>query len=418
MLKATVIRLGYMVLLFLASLVISNLALPEKFGILSLLILNASLLLLLTGLGVDSMVLYKLSNKQWNISQAFRFVWKAIFLQVIIFSFLELGSWFIFHRTLLSNATPEYFFVEASYFIGLAIVEKYLALYYSQNRSAMVNSILALIAFFYLALLVLVYYVIKVDWMYVLYLFAFQNLVQAIALAICFKASDSTKTDLESKEIFTAFKISSIVMMTNVIQLLAYRVDFWLIDFFYGDYYVGVYAQANKFANFSWVIPNILSQILIPSFALMEKKRVGEVFSSSFLLNFFIVIATVAFAQFFYFLYLDPQYKSGLDAFYLMLPGYFFWGSVIYFANYFSSKGKFIYNLQGSILCFILILIADLFLIPRLGIVGAALANTIAYFAIFMFYLFILVKRNSFRWNDLLLPGKKSFFNLLKMVSK
>jgi O-antigen/teichoic acid export membrane protein len=418
MLKATIIRLAYMVILFLASLVISNLALPGKFGILSLLILNASLLLLLTGLGVDSMVLYKLSNKQWQVSQAFRFVWKAIFLQTSVFILLELGCWLLFRRTLLSNATPDYFFVEACYFIGLAIIEKYVALYYSQNESTIVNGILASIAFFYLVILLLIYYFTIVDWLYILYLFAFQNIAQAIALVYYFKPADNTKANVQNKEFLAAFKVSSIVMVTNVIQLLAYRMDFWMIDLFYGKYDVGIYAQANKFANFSWIIPNILSQILIPSFASMDKRRSGEIFSTAFFLNFFIILFTVVFAQFFYFFYLDPQYKLGLNAFYVMLPGYFFWASVIYFANYFSSKGKFVYNLRGSVLCFVLILAADLLFIPRLGIVGAALANVFAYFTVFMFYLFILVKKDFFYWNDLLLPGKKSFFNLLKTVNK
>lgn len=340
MLKAIITRLFYMVILFLASLVISNLALPGKFGILSMLILNASLLLLLTGLGVDSMVLYKLSNKQWYTSQAFRFVWRAIFLQASIFILLEAGCWLIFHCTLLSNATADYFFVDACYFIGLAIVEKYVALYYSQNESAIVNGILALIAFFYLAVLLLIYYFAKIDWIYILYLFAFQNIAQAIALIVCFKPADTTKASLKNNEFFSAFKVSSIVMITNVVQLLAYRVDFWMIDLFYGKYDVGIYAQANKFANFSWIIPNILSQILIPSFASMDKRRSGEIFGTAFFLNFFIIIITVVFGQFFYFFYLDPQYRLGLNAFYIMLPGYFFLGQCDIFCQLFLLKGE------------------------------------------------------------------------------
>ncbi|MGZ3952707.1 MAG: hypothetical protein ACXVBZ_15005, partial [Flavisolibacter sp.] len=158
MLKATIIRLVYLVILFLASLVISNIALPGKFGILSILILNASLFLILTGFGVDSIALYKLSNNQWSMSQAFRFVWKAFILQAIIFGILELGALLIFHRTLLSNASPDYLLIDASYFLGLAVVDKYIALYYSQNRSSTANGILASIGFFYLVLLLLCYY--------------------------------------------------------------------------------------------------------------------------------------------------------------------------------------------------------------------------------------------------------------------
>lgn len=205
-------------------------------------------------------------------------------------------------------------------------------------------------------------------------------------------------------------------MVTNVIQLLAYRIDFWMISFFYGNYDVGIYAQANKFANFAWIIPNILSQILIPRFATMKKQESSDVISTAFTLNFFIVLLTLFLAHFFYFFYLDLQYRMGLSAFYLMLPGYFFWGTVIYFGNYFSAKGKFLYNLLASSLCFVLILIIDLVLIPRYGIKGAAVANSITYCSVFIFYLAILVRKGSFAVNDLLLPRKKSFSNIFNMV--
>ncbi len=75
-----------------------------------------------------------------------------------------------------------------------------------------------------------------------------------------------------------------------------------------------------------------------------------------------------------------------------MLPGYFFWAAVIYVGAYFSWAGKFYYNLICSSLCFIVILIADLVLIPEYGIAGAAWANTIAYSLVFLFYIYLLVK--------------------------
>jgi O-antigen/teichoic acid export membrane protein len=418
MLRGTVIRLVYLVFLFLASLVISNIALPEKFGILSILILNASLFLIITGFGVDSVALYKLSNKQWDLSQAYRFIWRGIFLQLAIFALLETGALLIFNRTLLSNATPDYLFVDAFYFIGLAIVDKYIALYYSQSKSSVANTILASVAGVYFLLLLSFYYLVKVPWIVVLYLFGFQNIAQAIGLVIFFKRDPASEKKQQRDQLAATFKTSTIIVVTNVIQLLAYRVDFWLISLFYGSYEVGIYAQANKFANFSWIIPNILSQIMIPSFASMKKEESSEIFSTAFGLNFLIVILTLFLALFFYFFYLDPQYRVGLFAFYLMLPGYFFWGTVIYFSSYFFSKGRFVYNLLGSSFCFVLILIIDVILIPKYGIKGAAIGNTVTYFSVFVMYIMLLVKKSSFGWHTLLLPRRKSISNIYKMAVK
>jgi O-antigen/teichoic acid export membrane protein len=418
MLRAALIRIIYTVILFLAGLVLSNLALPEKFGIISLLILNASLLIIVTGFGTDSMVLYKVSNKEWTSQQAFHFIWRGLFLQILFFAVLELGSLLIFKKTLLSSQGSEYLIIDAAYFIGLLIVEKYLSLYYSMDRPKSFNIILTTVAVFYLLLLLLFYYLVKVEFKYVLYVFAFQSLAQGLALIVLFRPGDYRNTRFENKEFLSALKVSVVVMITNVIQLLAYRVDFWLLNYFYSNYEVGLYAQANKFANLSWVIPNIFAQLLIPKFAVMDRDRIREVFSTAFYFNFLLLLATILCAGVFYFFYLRPEYRSGLPAFYLMLPGYFFWGSVIYFASCFSGLGKFSYNLMASSFCFVIILVTDFILIPVYGINGAAIANTIAYSLVFFLYLFFLRKRFSFHLQDLLLVRKNAFSNILKLVGK
>jgi O-antigen/teichoic acid export membrane protein len=418
MLRVALIRIIYTVIMFLAGLVLSNLALPEKFGSISLLVLNASLLSLITGFGSDSMVMYKVSNGQWNTAQAFQFTWRTILIQLVIFVFLEFGSWFIFHKTFLSAEGGGYLIIDAIYFIGLIIVEKYLALFYSLNKAKIINVILVLIASVYLLFLLLFYYFIKPDFSYVLYLFAFESLVQAVALIVFFGINHSRNLSLEHKEFWGAIKLSSIVMVTNVVQLFAYRLDFWLLKYFYSSYEVGLYAQANKFANLSWIIPNIFAQLLLPKFASVDRTKTKEVFSVAFYFNFIILLITILCTQFFYAFYLEPEYKVGLRSFYLMLPGYFFWASVIYFGAFVSASGKFLYNLVGSSLCVVLIFLADIILIPSYGIEGAAIANSVTYTVVFFVYQYIFIKKFSFRWSELLWPRRGALPNVLNFLTK
>jgi O-antigen/teichoic acid export membrane protein len=207
-------------------------------------------------------------------------------------------------------------------------------------------------------------------------------------------------------------------MVTNVIQLFVYRVDFWLLKYFYSNYEVGVYAQANKFANLCWVIPNVLAQLLIPKFTSMNRHRIRDVFSVAFYFNILIVLSTIVCALFFYLVYLRPEYKEGLIPFYLMLPGYFFWSSVIFFAAYVSSTGKFLYNLVASSSCFVLIVLADLMLIPQYGMKGAAIANSLCYTAVFFIYFYVLKRKFLFGWNGFLLAHKKTWCNVIEIVSR
>lgn len=418
MFKVALIRIIYTAIMFLAGLVLSNLALPEKFGIISLLVLNASLLSVVIGFGADSIVLFKVSNKLWNHSQAFQFIWRTIFLEIGIFSLLEFGSWFLFKKTLLSNESFNYIIIDYAYFTGLVLVEKYLSLFYAFNYTKRVNLILVSIASLYLFALCIFYYLVQIDFSYILYLFAFQSLLQGIALVTFFKTSDNRKTRFENSEFYGTLKLSLIVAITNLIQLFAYRIDFWLIDYFYNSYQVGIYAQANKFANLLWVTPNILSQLLIPRYAQMQKKDIEHIFSSMFYLNFIVLVATIVCTNLFYRFYLKQEYRPGLNAFYLMLPGYFFWAAVTYFGAFIAASGKFLYNLIGSTLCFLIILFADLFLVPIYGINGASLANSICYVSLFFVYVYILKRKFSFDLHQLLWPHRRSFFNIVKLIKE
>ena len=421
MLKSALIRMIYLAIMFLANLVFSNLVLPERFGTVSLLILNAALLSIITGFGMDSIVLHKVSNNIWNNSKAVQFTWRVITIQFILFWVLELGSLQIWNKTLLSNERHSYLVIEAIYFTGLLLVEKYLALLYSFQKSLIANVALFVIGLAYFISLLLFYYFIKADFITVIYFFAWQSLAQGLILIFIFHVTTNPAADkenLNNKEFVAALKLSSVVMITNIIQLIAYRVDFWILQYFYGNYEVGIYAQANKFANLVWIVPNILAQLLIPKFALAAKNELPKIFSGGFYFNLSGIMASVVCANVFYFFYLNAEYRTGLTAFYLMLPGYFFWAGVIYFGAYFSWAGKFSYNLICSSCCFALILIADLILIPRFGLEGAAWANTIAYTAVFILYIFILIKKYSFKWNELLLLRKKDLSTIIKFITR
>jgi hypothetical protein len=168
--------------MFAAGLVLSNLALPEHFGTISLLILNASLLSIVTGLGTDSIVLHKVSNGKWKGLKTVQFSWYAIIIQLILFFALEFSSLVFWNRTLLSNESSAYLFIDLIYFTGLVLTEKYLTLLYSFQNSRLANVSLAIVGFVYFLTLLLIYYFVDIDFSTVFYFFALQSFFQGIAL--------------------------------------------------------------------------------------------------------------------------------------------------------------------------------------------------------------------------------------------
>lgn len=411
-------KIVYTVLMFLATLVLSNLALPGNFGIISLLILNASLFSLVTGLGADTMIMHMLGNHKWSVEEAVYFMWRTVGIQLLLFTLLEAGCFAVTGWSLLSyEKGTYYFFLDLFYFIGLVLTEKFIALLYSVHKARKANLWLSAVALMYFLLLIVIYYLFRVSILTLLYLFAFQSLLQGVVLMVIFFSEHKVKgMALKNKKLTDYFKVSAIVMVTNIIQLLAYRVDYWLLKAFYSNYEVGIYSQSNKFANLVWLIPNMVTQLLVPKFMTFDKEDVSKIFKTAFYSNLVIVGGTILFANVIFFFFLDPAYRPGLSAFYLMLPGYFFWAAVIYFAGYFSWQGKFRYNLIGSIGCFIIILIADLLLIPTYSFKGAAIANSIAYTAIFILYLVMMSRMSKFRLQQIFLPSVNDFKRTISIL--
>lgn len=419
MLTSAVIRIVYLALMFVAALVLSKLVLPGQFGTVSLIILNASLLSLVTGLGTDSMILHKVANSKWTAGEAVHFATLAVAVQFGLFLLLELGSLLLFKRTLLSGEAPFFFWTDAVYFSGLLLTEKYLTLLYAFQKARLANVFLTLTAVVYLGALLAVSVITRVSFTVAIRLFAFQSLLQGMGLLTVFYVNVEAERKQRFKflEFVQVLRLSSMVMITNIIQLFAYRIDFWLIDYFHGNSAVGIYAMANKFANLVWIVPNIVAQLAVPKFAQMVKDDVPTFFSAAFYSNLLGVAGASGCALLIYFCYLDAAYLPGMTAFFLMLPGYFFWAAVLYYAAYFSWAGKFSDNLLCSFCCFVLILLADALLVPHYGINGAACANTLAYTAVCGLYFLRLKRRFSFTGKALLLPPQKDFFRILKSVT-
>jgi O-antigen/teichoic acid export membrane protein len=405
-----------MVGMFLFNLLLANILLPSYFGSISLFLLNAGLVSLLTGFGLESYVLHWMTNKRGSIENALSIIWKGFLMQLFIFSCLQLASLLIWKTTLLSQISFGYLLPEYFFFVGLVLSEKYLVLYYALNKSLLVNKLLLLQAAMFLILLFALKNFFKLNYKTVLTIIAMQHLLQGLLFILVFHFSVQKLSFVKTHwRIFTAaLSISSVVMITNFVQFLAYRVDFWLLKKYYSAYEVGLYAQANKFANLTWIIPNIFAMLLVPKFSEFSKTEMPGIFKMAFYSNFFISCATLTFSWLLYTYVLNEHYSEGLTSFYIMLPGYFFWALVIYFGAYFSWAGRFKINLVCSVFCFLVIFIFDLILIPRFSINGAALANSFAYLLTLVLYI-VLYLKNTTNTLSFTLPRKQDFYTLQKV---
>jgi O-antigen/teichoic acid export membrane protein len=418
MLQSVLYRVGYTAFTFIANIILANVLEPAYFGKISLLIVNASIISLLTGFGADGIVLHLLVNKKWNIKQSFLFIWIVLGLQTILFLLMQGVFNYIYHTTLLSQVPTQYLLFELLYFLGLIVTEKYLVFYYSTNKDRLVNILLLSVSLFYIALLILFQLQSLISYLTALKLLSAVSLTQLILIISIFHfAIKPLQFEVVKwQEFTTVFRKSSIIMITNVIQLLAYRIDFWFVKLYHSDYALGLYAQANKLANLIWIIPNIISLLAIPKFNKLSKSDLSAFFRVVAVSNFILTFLTLIASQVLYQNILSKEYFQGISSFYLMLPGYFGWAMVIYFAAYFSWLGKFQYNLYASLACFLLIVLLDILLIPSYSINGAAISNTIVYLSILILYIFFYIKESNSSIFDFFILHKNDLLVFQKIL--
>ncbi|MBI1344457.1 MAG: oligosaccharide flippase family protein [Terrimonas sp.] len=393
--RGGVFRLFFMGFNFGVGLLIAALAGPATFGILSLMIVNAAVIHIIIGFGTDAALVYHGSDDQFNKHKSFSIAFFTGMVQVALFLVLAAAYYTISGKLVLSGKQGNgFFFIEFLYFTGIVFTEKYTSLFYARHQQSFCNKVLSIVAAVFFLMLVSLYFFDPPGHIKPIVFFCSMITIQSLVLAIAFHGKNRVGfSSLNRNDLRSFLHFSFLVFVTNAIQFLAYRVDFWFIGYFGQISDIGIYAQAVRLAQLLWIIPNILAAVLIPAIVAAQKGfdalglvRLIRVLN---IVNLIILVGLIGVSCTLYF-YFIPDYASGLPSLLLMLPGYLSFSITLLLAAFFSAKRRLLVNFYGSLLCFLVIITADFLLIPRWGIQGAAVSNTIAYglatiFNIFMF---------------------------------
>ena len=393
---------------FLVGLFIAAVSGTETFGVISLMVVNAAVFSIVTGLGADSAIVWHGASQKLNSEKIFSFTFFSALFQVLLFLIFSLLFYRITSRLLLSQQ-PYYgfYFYELIYFSGLILIDKYTSLFYASSRMEICNKLLSGVTLFCMIGIILIRYKILDINLPPFSLLCLTTFIQAVSLVILFHSVNSRLriVRISTHDLRSLFHFSIVVFITNLVQFFAYRADYWLINYFRSESELGIFSQANRFAQMLWVLPNILAAMLIPLIAapggdFNEKGVIRLVrvinYSNILVIGIIILVALLT-----YDLFLPASFSAGLFPLLLMIPGYYFFCINILLAAFFSSRRLLWVNLIGSFLCFIVIILADLILIPPFGIQGAAIADSIAYSAAAIFSILSFMRHTSFSFADL-----------------
>ncbi len=181
--------------------------------------------------------------------------------------------------------------------------------------------------------------------------------------------------------------------ISSITGLLLYRLDLFFVGYFLSLRKVGVYSIALFGAEMIVKIPYWTSSILIPMVASNEEgheRRTLYLFYSSIviasLLGFFIILTLAIFPDFISNL-VGKDFTGVEVCLLLLLPRVIMQSGVAVLAANLAGKGFPLYHPAGTIIALMCLILLDIILIPRFGINGAALANSLASIAcLFVFY--------------------------------
>lgn len=419
LLRGFIFRVIFTGIGFLISLLIAKLAGASQFGTLSLIIVNAAFIHIITGLGTDAAIVWHgVAGTNYSRNKIFSFTVITAGIQLTFFYIIAiLGYIFLGHTLLGGSYDLRIFFAEIVFFTGLVLLDKFLSLYYSQHESKLCNKLLSIVSGIFL-LVVLIIWVIEpiliVEfpiWIYSLFVF-----IPAFIIAFFFivKFNPAFK-NITQEEMRSFSSFSFIVLITSIIQFVAFRADYWLISIYYDHVSVGVYAQASKFAQLLWIIPGVLAGLIIPALKNEDQKLTDSKFISlcrvSFYFHIALTLLLIIAALIIYKLFLPSIYFDGFLSLLIMTPGYLIFTITTLLAAYFSANRLLKINLVGSVLCCILMIMLDLLLIPSLSYKGAAIANLIAYSATTAYFIFSSMSVTNSSFKDFF-ALKKSDFDL------
>jgi len=419
LLRGFIFRVIFTVIGFLISMLIAKLAGASQFGTLSLIIVNAALIHIITGLGTDAAIVWHgVAGTNYDRNKIFSFTLITATIQLLFFYIIAILGYLFLGQTLLGGSLDlRVFFAEIVYFTGLVLMDKFLSLYYSQHEARLCNKILSIVSGL-LFLVVLIIWLIKpiyiVDfpiWIYSLFVFI-PSFILASFFIIKFNPAFKNISQEEMRS-FSSF--SFVVLITNLIQFVAFRADYWLISIYYDHTSLGVFAQASKFVQLLWVIPSIFTGLITPALKKENEKLTTEGLVSicrimvftHLILGFLLISLSAIIYKFF----LPDVYYKGFFSLLIMLPGYLVYIVNIILAAYFSANRLLWVNLYGSILCCALMLLFDFLLIPRLNYIGAGIANLLTYSITIIFIIFQAKKFIKVAFKDFFII-KRSDFNI------
>jgi len=182
--------------------------------------------------------------------------------------------------------------------------------------------------------------------------------------------------------------------LSNVITFFNYRLDMYLLNYFKGMGPTGMYGSAVGISERLWMLSRIASGVIFPKISAMndekQKQRLTlHACGGVLIVTGFGAVVLWLIAPFFVPLLLGPEFTDSIGAVRWLLPGIVALSAGRVLSNDLAGRDKTHLNTASAALMLLSNVVLNIFLIPRYGINGAAIATSISYtFGFILIYMF------------------------------
>src|SRR5215469_16808000 len=205
----------------------------------------------------------------------------------------------------------------------------------------------------------------------------------------------------------------------NVATFFNYRLDVFIVNYYLGTAAVGLYAVGVMVSESIWQVPNAAAMALVPRTARQQGQSGAEftcmVCRHVFTLAVLAAIGVAALSAWAIPAVFGEAFRASVPVIWWILPGTVALAASKVMCADLMARGMPEYSSLFALVTLVITVVLDLVLIPRMGIQGAALASSVAYYANSMLVAIVLRKKLQVTWGSLFIPTRAELSAYLRL---
>jgi O-antigen/teichoic acid export membrane protein len=216
--------------------------------------------------------------------------------------------------------------------------------------------------------------------------------------------------------ILRIFRYGSFVQFANTLQLLNYRLGYYIIESYLGKARLGVFQIGNQLSEGLWIAGKSLALVQYSRISNESDPLYAKALSVRFLkLTVLLTVSMLAvfwiLPESFYLWILTDKYEGIKNVIWALSPGIIAISANVILSHFFSGTGRHHHNAISSGIGLVFTLTFGFILIPKIGIVGAGITASVSYMMTLLYQLIMFSRITNLSVKELMV--RKADFDFL-----